>query len=196
MTQYPEQSEARERVLVAAERLFAQRGYASITLRDIAAEIGIRHTSLYHHVPGGKEALFVEVTERALTRHQTGLTAAIEGSASDIRTRLCAAATWLLEQPPMDLLRMMHADIPAIDPLHAQRLTELVYSTLIGPLEAALEQAHQRGEIGYPHSSTIAGGLFGMIESLHAIPTEALERTRQEIAFELIDVLLHGLYPR
>ena len=31
-----ENSEARERVLSAAEKLFAQRGYSSVTLRDIA----------------------------------------------------------------------------------------------------------------------------------------------------------------
>ncbi len=55
-------TDARERVLDAAERLFAERGYASVTLRDIAAEVGIRHTSLYHHVPGGKEAIFAHPT--------------------------------------------------------------------------------------------------------------------------------------
>jgi AcrR family transcriptional regulator len=40
-----DESEARERVLAAAERLFAERGYAAVTLRDIAAAVGIRHAS-------------------------------------------------------------------------------------------------------------------------------------------------------
>ena len=55
MTKQPTLSEARERVLDGAAKLFTERGYAAVTLRDIAAEVGIRHTSLYHHVPGGKE---------------------------------------------------------------------------------------------------------------------------------------------
>ncbi|GCE21918.1 TetR/AcrR family transcriptional regulator [Dictyobacter kobayashii] len=49
-------SVARERVLDAAELLFARQGYASVTLRAIAAQVGIHHTSLYHHVPGAKRS--------------------------------------------------------------------------------------------------------------------------------------------
>ncbi|MBZ0309485.1 MAG: TetR/AcrR family transcriptional regulator, partial [Anaerolineae bacterium] len=52
-----------------AEHLFAERGYTAVTLRDIAEAVGLRHASLYHHVPGGKEALFIEVTERTMKRH-------------------------------------------------------------------------------------------------------------------------------
>ncbi|GHO47851.1 helix-turn-helix domain-containing protein [Ktedonospora formicarum] len=59
-------SEAHERVLNTAERLFGERGYQVVTLRDIAHEIGIRHTSLYHHFPRGKEELFVEATTRRM----------------------------------------------------------------------------------------------------------------------------------
>ena len=38
--------EARERVLSVADRLFTERGYQAVTLRDIAQEVGIRHASL------------------------------------------------------------------------------------------------------------------------------------------------------
>ena len=53
----PADSEARERVLLVAERLFRERGYQAVTLRDIAQEVGIRHTSLYHHFPRGRNRL-------------------------------------------------------------------------------------------------------------------------------------------
>jgi hypothetical protein len=39
----------------------------------------------------------------------------------------------------------------------------------------------------------MAGGLIGMVESLHAIPEFALRRSREELAFELVDTLLKGL---
>ena len=51
-----EVSDAKARVLEAAETLFHTRGYKAITLRDIASAVGLNHASLYHHVPGGKEA--------------------------------------------------------------------------------------------------------------------------------------------
>src|SRR3712207_6832093 len=104
-------TEARERVLEAAEKLFAQKGYTAVTLRDIGAAVGIKHASLYHHVPGGKEQLFIEVTERHLQRHRAGLKATIAEAQPTIQRQLRAAADWLLSQPPMDLIRMAYSDI-------------------------------------------------------------------------------------
>lgn len=189
-------SEARERVLDAAERLFAQRGYASVTLRDIAAEVGIRHASLYHHAPGGKEELFVEVAGRNFARHHEGLGAAIGGAAPDVRARLRAAADWLLSQPPMDLVRMVYSDMPSIDPAHAARLSRTAYDSLLAPIEAVLSEAREGGEIDHRNPGLIAGGLVGMIESLYAVPQHVLMEGRQAMAHELIDALLDGLRPR
>lgn len=189
-------TEARERVLEAAERLFAERGYTAVTLRDIAAAVGIRHASLYHHAPGGKEELFVEVTERNLRRHQAGLEQAIGQAAPEVRARLHAAADWLLSQPPMDLVRMLHSDMPAIDPVHAERLTWMAYTALLSPVERVLDDACQRGEITHDAPALVAGGVVGLIESLHAVPSSALEQSRVGMAYTLLDTLLYGLYPR
>ena len=54
-----------ERVLDAAEALFAQRGYAGTTLRDVAAKVGLRTPSLYNHFPN-KESLYAAVLERGI----------------------------------------------------------------------------------------------------------------------------------
>ncbi len=189
-------SEARERVLDAAERLFAEKGYASVTLRDIAAAVGIRHASLYHHAPGGKEELFVEVAGRNFARHREGLGAAIAGAAPDVRARLRAAADWLLSQPPMDLVRMVYSDMPSIDPAHAARLSRVAYDSLLAPIEAVLIEAREGGEIDHRNPGLIAGGLVGMIESLYAVPQHVVTRGRQAMAHELIDALLDGLRPR
>jgi AcrR family transcriptional regulator len=54
-----------ERILDAAEALFAERGYAATTLRDVAAAVGVRNPSLYNHFPS-KEALYAAVLERGI----------------------------------------------------------------------------------------------------------------------------------
>jgi AcrR family transcriptional regulator len=187
---------ARERVLDVAERLFAQKGYASVTLRDIGAEIGIRHTSLYHHVPGGKEQLFIEVTERTLHRHREGLTQAINQAQLDIRLQLRNVADWLLSQPPMDLIRMTYSDMPVIDRIHAERLSLMAYDALLSPIEQVLKQAEQRGEIQHENFGLVAGGLVGVIESMYSVPEHVVQEgphTRQQMAYELIDIFLDGL---
>jgi AcrR family transcriptional regulator len=50
----------REVILEAAERLFAERGFAATSVRDIVAEAGISAPSLYHFF-GSKEKLLVDL---------------------------------------------------------------------------------------------------------------------------------------
>jgi AcrR family transcriptional regulator len=188
-------SEARERVLQAADRLFAERGYTAVTIKDIAAAVGIRHASLYYHVPGGKEQLYIEVTERNLAQHRAGLTGAINQYDGDLPAQLNAVADWLLTHPPMDLVRMIYSDMPAIDPSEAMRLSQLALDSLIEPITTALAQAQERGEIDHDDLGLVAGGLLGMIESLHAIPATVLTQNRQVMGYSLIRVMLRGLSP-
>lgn len=53
----------RERILDAAERVFAGRGFDGATIRDIAAEAGEPVGSVHHH-GGGKELLFHQTVAR------------------------------------------------------------------------------------------------------------------------------------
>ena len=196
-TQLIPNSDAREQVLQAAEALFAIKGYAGTTLRDIATAVGIRHASLYHHAPGGKEELFIEVTVRTLRRHREGLERALLSAPACLRGQLYAVADWLMAHAPMDLVRMAHADMPAIDPTQADRLSLMALESLMAPVERALHRAADLGEIAGRDLGVVAGGLVGMIESLHAIPEPALARegrTRAQLAHRLIDVMLDGLY--
>ena len=45
-------------VLETATRLFTERGYEAASIRDLAAELAIRPSSLYHHFPGKQNILF------------------------------------------------------------------------------------------------------------------------------------------
>ena len=59
----PVQTEAttRERIVVAAAELFRRQGYAGTGLKQVVTEAQAPFGSLYHHFPGGKEALADEV---------------------------------------------------------------------------------------------------------------------------------------
>jgi TetR/AcrR family transcriptional regulator len=56
---------ARDRILDAAEALFAERGFAGTSVRDLAARVGVTPGSLYNHFPG-KEALYEAVLARGV----------------------------------------------------------------------------------------------------------------------------------
>ncbi|MFT4572145.1 MAG: AcrR family transcriptional regulator [Hyphomicrobiaceae bacterium] len=55
----------RERILDAAEVLFADRGFAGAAVRDIAGAVGLNAASLYNHF-GGKDELYEAVLDRGL----------------------------------------------------------------------------------------------------------------------------------
>ena len=55
-----------QRILDAAEDLFAAKGYSATSLGDVADRVGIRSPSLYNHFKN-KEALYESVLERLLT---------------------------------------------------------------------------------------------------------------------------------
>jgi AcrR family transcriptional regulator len=53
----------RERILVVAERLFAERGYEHVSVRDVAAAARVTHPLIYYHW-GSKRELLAAVLER------------------------------------------------------------------------------------------------------------------------------------
>ncbi|WP_218022230.1 TetR family transcriptional regulator [Nocardia amamiensis] len=48
-------SETRQRLLDAAVRLFAERGYDEVAVADIAEAAGVAHGLLYHHFGNKRE---------------------------------------------------------------------------------------------------------------------------------------------
>ena len=53
----------KDKIIQAAIELFTQKGYAAVTMREIAAQVSIKAASIYNHY-SGKEALLDEIVER------------------------------------------------------------------------------------------------------------------------------------
>ncbi|MEL6342263.1 MAG: TetR/AcrR family transcriptional regulator [Myxococcota bacterium] len=185
-------SEARKRVLDVAGQLFSERGYAAVTLKDVARALGVKQAALYYHAPGGKEELFIAVTEHTLNRHRVGLTAALTDAEPRLTHQLRAAAAWMLSQPPLDLSRFLRADLPALSGDNAQRLHDLAHESLNAPLEDALQQAYQRGETRRFDPRTLTVMLLAALNAVHEMKTpDGLPL--EVVANDIIDILLDGV---
>jgi TetR/AcrR family transcriptional regulator, lmrAB and yxaGH operons repressor len=57
------EQDTRGRILMAAQRLFRKRGYHATGLNDILQLANAPKGSMYHHFPGGKEAIGVSVIQ-------------------------------------------------------------------------------------------------------------------------------------
>ena len=195
MTEELNESDARERVLKVAGRLFTEKGYKAVRLRDIADELGIKQASLYYHV-SSKEQLFVEVTERGFTTHRIALEAAATEAGNDLRAQLSIMARWLLSQTPLDFGRMFNSDMPSISEEHAHYLMGIGYQSMLVPFEKVFKAAEERGEIWIPDITLLAGSFLSIITSIGQIPAPTEYDLAVRHADAMIDVLLMGLVKR
>ncbi len=189
-------SDASARVLDVAEQLFIQHGYAAVTLRTIADALGMRQASLYYHFPEGKEQLFVAMATRVFERHRVGLQAVIESATGDLSLQLQAVADWFGSQPPINLLGMMHADMPALSKTAAAHLSQRVHGALFLPLRQLFVQAQTCGEIRPLNPDLLAGCFLSMMNGLNFALQQPNAPTRQAMVQDIITLLLDGLHPR
>ena len=88
-----------DRVRGTACDLFAERGYRSTSMKDIAEALGVRAPSLYNHVSSKQQILF-EIMDTAMDRALVALEDALEGVA-DVSMELRRATESLV----LDFLR-------------------------------------------------------------------------------------------
>jgi len=74
--------EFREKLIDAAERLFAAQGLEAVTLRQLAAEVGVSPMTPYRYF-ADKDAILAAVRARAFNRHAAALEAAYEATGGD-----------------------------------------------------------------------------------------------------------------
>ena len=74
--------EFREKLIDAAERLFARNGLEAVTLRQLAAEVGVSPMTPYRYF-ADKSAILAAVRARAFTRHAEALETAYEAHRDD-----------------------------------------------------------------------------------------------------------------
>ena len=77
-----ETSPSRQRVLDCAARLFRQRGYGATSLRDIAAESGMKAGSLYYHF-ASKDEIVIDVLNIGVARVNEAVKTAVAKLSAD-----------------------------------------------------------------------------------------------------------------
>jgi AcrR family transcriptional regulator len=136
-------AQTRERLLDAAERLFAENGFAATSVRDITATASSNIAAVNYHF-GGKHNLYHEVFRRRMAAMRDQRIASIrqvQGGASSLEGVLYAFATAFL-QPLVDrgsgrlLIELITREM--LDP---QLPRELFLAEVVGPVQEALAEA-------------------------------------------------------
>lgn len=129
----------RERILDAAEAIFAERGYDGTTLRDVAASVGLRNPSLYNHFDS-KESLYAAVLERDIGPVLKLLVQFVEqGRDSAAAEEVIAGAMQALAERPGLARLVQHETLSG-----GQRLTPMLRNFIVPIFAHANDMAEER----------------------------------------------------
>jgi len=190
--------DTRQRILLAAAQVFAEKGYARATTRTLAAAAGVNEVTLFRHF-GSKQNLFAAVIEQfggpavttALERQLTG------DCGQDLRTIGIHLLHLLLERG--DAMRLMLCEashFPEVQEVMVQnprQIRRMLAAYITGQIE--------RGQLRPVHPEVAAQAFSGMLFS-YAIARGMLddsiapELSPDELVARFVDIFMHGIVMR
>jgi len=130
----------KEAILTAASRLFSLQGYAAVSMRVLANEVGTTPAALYHHYPD-KEALYYAVLQYVFTDKAAAIGDLLAGNdAPDIR--LERLLLWFAELFSGDEIfsKLLHRELIDGDKERIKFLTEEVIEAPFREIEKLMLQ--------------------------------------------------------
>jgi AcrR family transcriptional regulator len=178
-------------VLRRAIELFNRQGYDGTSVGDIARELGLSKSAIYHHVPS-KEHLLSQALDEALD----GLAAAVDRNTSESDTRSAyerlrtvveeSVGVLVAHQPAVTLLLRVRGNSP-VEVAALRRRRELD-ARLAGLVREAIDEGSLRDDID---PDVVSRLLFGMVNSLvewhrpgGPVAPETLARAVATVAFD------------
>jgi AcrR family transcriptional regulator len=161
MARQAERREAtRGTILEVASRLFAEAGFAAVTVDEIAASAGLAKGAVYHHF-ASKEALFEAVFERVAGDLQEQVHDAARASPDRLKALVAGSRAYFeaCARPPFD--RIILKDGPAV--LGWDRWRELDERYFLSVLPMSLEAAMAAGLIRRQPTQPLARLLAGAL---------------------------------
>ncbi len=182
----------RQNIRLTAQKLFRERGYAAVGMRELAKEVGIEAPSIYNHYKSKDDLLreicfdmaaqFFTAFDNALVADEKlpkQLKAAIKAHTEVIFNNLEASEVffneWMfLEQPHLGQFKKMRFDY------------EMKFRDII-------DQGITKGEFKKMNSKLIAFTIFSALNATYELYTSSENLSQEQIAEDISDLLLHGL---
>ena len=175
-------------VLRVAVDLFNRQGYDATSVGDVARELGLTKSAIYHHVPSKEHLLRSAIDEAldALTVALDEVTATRDLDAGGrLRAAVRSSVTVLVEHlPAVTLLLRVHGNTPVEQAALARRRT--IDQRLADMVRLAVDEGVVRADLD---PLLISRLLFGMVNSLTEwvrtdLDAEALADAVTALAFE------------
>lgn len=155
----------REGILDTAARLFSQKGFKGVSIRDIAQACGMTNAALYYHFKN-KDDLFLGVLCRD---HENRMAALAEAATAtgDFRNRLKQVVARYSDVmcAQRQSFHNLRRDMAHIDNAQAHKLFGEMQADFLSPIQQLLESGQAEGRIGPCDPKQLARLLYGMMIS-------------------------------
>jgi len=192
-TRSRQKAERREQLLAAASRLFAERGFRSVSIEDLASDAGVSGPALYRHFDS-KESILAELlidASEQLLRQGSERVASATSALDALRSLISFHTEFALRD--RDLIRIQDHDFANLGSSDAKTVSALqrayieVWMSVLSELDPTLAQSVIRTKVQ---------AVFGLLNSTpHSAPHGDVETTRAVLEAMAIDAF-HVSSPR
>jgi len=195
-TQEERSAATREALIVAARRLWGERGYAEVGTPEIATTAGVTRGAMYHQF-ADKAALFlavVEVVEQDVMARM-GTMVAASGATSPADAVRAAVDAWLEVSGDPEVRQLVLLDAPSVLGWAGFRDVAQRYS--LGMTEQLLSEAMKAGQLARQPVRALAHVLIGALDEAAMLiataddPKKTRRETRQVLR-RLVDAMFDG----
>lgn len=185
----------RERILAAAERVFAQKGFYQAKVSDIAADAGVADGTIYLYFKS-KDDLLISLFEAQMERVNSQLRTAMGGATdgADKLRRFCRAYMSMVAE------NRNAAEVITIELRQSAKFMKEYsnprFAEFLKLLASVIDEGQKDGTLRTDVPANVAArGLFGLLDELALMwVTQKGERLDiKKVADWVGDVVLHGL---
>lgn len=193
----------REQIIDAAMRIFAQKGFAKATNKDIAREAGITAGLIYHYFKSKEDLLKVVIEERSPLQLLTSLPAEAFALPPEqfFRFLLIRVLNIVEEEKFVSLLRVVVSEALHGSNEYVIQIAPMVLQRALGFIESYINAQIASGGLRQVDSALAAqvllGSMIGFVLRRQVLRDAiALQYTHEEIVESIVETVLKGLSPR
>ena len=190
------ETETKQRILDAAQRLFASRGYNGTTTRDLAAKAGVAEGTLFRHFEN-KKAILVEVATQGWVELLTDLLTELSEMGSYKAVAQVMRRRMMRMHKNADMMRVCFMEAQ-FHPDLRDRIQSEVIAKMSDVAEAFFETAMERGIYRRTNPKVVARVFLGMFAVAGFSDETIMEpgaslKDVQEMAEGIADIFLNGV---
>ena len=174
-------------ILETSAKLFGEKGYKGVSIRDIAQACGLTNAALYYHFKN-KDDLYLAVLQDAHERAVATLDEAARSGGS-VRSRLKQLVDRYFEVmlAQRQSFQMLWRDLKNVDDVRASKLYADMRAGFMRPIRETIEAAQAKGEMVGGDAQLYARLLHGM---MIALTFEGRQNSKARVTSDQVDALV------